>query len=93
MKLDKKPKEVLPPKTPTPPAAKAKDPNLVEDKGTDKYGSSLYYNRHLDVWSVSFSFPGTIDTWIAMPNEKIARGAYAGGPPYEETDGTAPVSR
>jgi hypothetical protein len=62
---------------------------IAERKGTGRNQSILYHHKGLDVWSVYIVIEGVF-TWVALPNERIARGAYAGGPPYEVPDGNPP---
>lgn len=70
---------------------------IMETKGRRLTGKSiLYFHPGLECWSVKFFLQGsTLFTWITLPNERIARGAYAGGPPYDDQaqeGGQAPPS-
>jgi hypothetical protein len=80
------------PRTPVPDASP--DPEVVAQKGNERTGRSTLFHHHgLDIWSVSFEMPGHPSFWSALPNERIARGAFAGGPPYEDPLGPPPAGR
>jgi hypothetical protein len=81
-------------KEPPKPAAVPKPPKvdnyelmgatIVETRGSKAIGQSiLYFHPNLDLWSARFILQeGGVDTWLAFPNEQIARGAFVAGPPY-----------